>query len=322
MTRLNKILLLAVMIVCANQMQAQTQMQIEFEKFIEKFPKKEWKDLKDIQRLTMADLQKFPKVLTADANRNIWYEEPQFGPNNIYNHLKEEYQLIDIPFSLSAPVIKVGDDKFKSCYRRELIGCYDEHSPFSPDGTDNEVYSIARLEPFDDVVLLVVGYKYADDTRTFQFAIDALSFCRSTQQMCSAVELYVSYPDPYTSVETLLYDNYVIHSYEFYESIDDMRLNRYIYRLESDGFMHQLEENDDIQYSFATISDPDGYVNVRKEPNVNSEVLYTIKDGCKVYVWENPKSNWAEVVKIDDISRMNGGYVHKSRLKHIEYRKF
>ena len=158
MTRLKGLLLLAVMLVCANQMQAQTQMQIEFEKFIEKFPKKEWKDLRNIQRLTMDDLQKYQKVSAAEANRNIWYEEPQFGPNNIYNHAKEKYPLVDIPIFLSAPVIKVSDDKFKSCYRRQIIGCYNNHSPFSPDGTDNEVYAIARLEPFDDVVILVVGF--------------------------------------------------------------------------------------------------------------------------------------------------------------------
>mgnify|MGYP006916097197 CR=1 FL=1 len=66
-------------------LKAQTQMQIEFEKFIEKFPKKEWKDLKDIQRLSMDDLHKYPKVSVAEANRNIWYEEPKYGNNNIYN---------------------------------------------------------------------------------------------------------------------------------------------------------------------------------------------------------------------------------------------
>lgn len=313
---------MAVMLFCANQMQAQTQMQIEFEKFIEKFPKKEWKDLKDIQRLSMDDLQKYPKVSVAEANRNIWYEEPKYGNNNIYNHVIEEYSVIDRTYSLSAPLIKLNGELYKTCYGRNLIGVYDDDSDYSPIGEKNEVYAIARLEPFDDVVFLVVGYKYADDTRIFRFAIDAFSFRRSTQQMCSAVELYVSYPDPYTSVETLLYDNYVIHSYEFYELIDNLHLERYVYRFESDGFIHQLEENNDIQYSFAAISDTDGYANVRKEPNVNSEVLYTVKDGCKVYVWENPKSNWAEVVKIEDISRMNSGYIHKSRLKHIEYRKF
>ncbi len=321
MTRLKGLLLLAVMLVCANQIQAQTQMQIAFEKFIEKFPKKEWKDLKDIQRLTMNDLQKYQKVSAAEANRNIWYEEPQFGPNNIYNHVKEEHIVIDYKYHLPGPIIKLNEGDNKLCYKGELIGFYDEHSSFSPDGTDNEVYAIARLEPFDDVVILIVGYKYADDTRTFRFTIDALSFRRLTQQMCSAVELYVSYPDPYISTKTLLYDNNTIHSYEFYET-DDLHLERYVYRFESDGFLHQIEEDKDIFYCYSVVSDPDGYVNVRKEPNVNSNVLYTVKDGCNVFIWQIPGTNWAEVVSVRDDSRMSSGYIHMSRLKVIEKRKF
>ena len=40
-------------------MQAQTQMQIEFEKFLTRFPKKEWNDLKTIMFLTLADMEKY-----------------------------------------------------------------------------------------------------------------------------------------------------------------------------------------------------------------------------------------------------------------------
>lgn len=312
MTRLKGLLLLAVMLVCANQMQAQTQMQIEFEKFIEKFPKKEWKDLRNIQRLTMDDLQKYQKVSAAEANRNIWYEEPQFGPNNIYNHVKEEHIVIDYKYHLSGPIIKLNESENKSCYNCALLGRYYESE-------DDEVYAIARLEPFDDVVILVVGYKYADDTRTFRFAIDAFSFRRSTQQMCSGVELLGA--KSFNPIATsLLYDNYIVHSYEYYEGTVEEILNRYVYRFESDGFFYQLNGNEDIIYSYSKVSDPDGYVNVRKDTNVNSEVLYTVKDGCDVFVWQIPGTNWAEVVSVRDDSRMSGGYIHMSRLKFIEKR--
>lgn len=310
---MNKVLtIVAFILVCFTQLNAQSQMQQEFEDFIAKFPKKEWSDLKAIQRLKIDDLKNYTKLSVTEANRNIWYEEPQFGPENVYNHVKKEYEIIDFKWTLSAPVIMLSDGKYKTCYRRNLIGVYTDMY------SEEEIYAVARLEPFDDVVMLVVGYKYKNiDCNCYVYAIDLYSFKCSTQQMCSAVEILSS-----TYPFSLLLDNYTIHSFEVYESMEDDECERYVYRFESDGFLHQIDAVKNIDIPFVKVSDPDGYVNVRKEPNLQSEIIYTIPDGTDLRVWYIPNSDWAEIIK--GLVRKNGeivdrpvlgGYVHKSRLK-------
>lgn len=87
----------------------------------------------------MSDLHKFTKISSVEANRNIWYEEPQFGPDNVYNHIKESHALVDYERPLTGPVIKLENQKNRRCYRGDLIGVYSD--------SDSEVFAIARLEP-------------------------------------------------------------------------------------------------------------------------------------------------------------------------------
>ncbi len=321
MTRLKGLLLLAVMFVCANLTQAQTQMQIEFEKFLTRFPKKDWNDLKTMSFLTLADMEKYDTIPIEVANRNIWYEEPQFGPDNIYNHVKTmrlvKNKTSRIAISVPPPYIKLNNEGYKQYDFGHQLGLYSESCLIVQDYETGDfkenpdmlsrVYPIALIDLYDDYILLIVGNRYIPEFNYFDFAIDAFIFCRSTQQLTSGFMLC-------GGPSTLIYDNYMIVSYEYYETENGDVTDRYIYRIEPDGYIHQLKEYSDISYLYGNVSDTDGYVNVRESTSTDSNVLYTIPDGCHVTVWPVPGTNWVEVVEVKD-GNSNGGYVHKSRIK-------
>ncbi|MBQ4818611.1 hypothetical protein [Aquimarina sp. MMG016] len=78
----------------------------------------------------------------------------------------------------------------------------------------------------------------------------------------------------------------------------------------------------------AIIKDKDGYTNVRKEPNINSKVIYKLKDS-EVFIYEDSdtaeNSNWIAVnIFKNKFSIESGndqlllGYIHKSRLYPLE----
>lgn len=163
--------------------------------------------------------------------------------------------------------------------------------------------------------MLVVGLKYRfEASNYFKYAIDLYSFRRSTQQMCSVVEILGS------SNTSLLYDDYTIHSFEtYFNPMDIDEQERYVYHWKDDGFLHQEDGMTKIEKDVVSISDTDGYVNVRREPNSKSDILYTIPDKTLVIVWFLPNSNWAEVVAVLDgennVRSILGGYVHRSRLQ-------
>jgi hypothetical protein len=80
---------------------------------------------------------------------------------------------------------------------------------------------------------------------------------------------------------------------------------------------------------FAVINDPDGYTNVRKLPNINSEVVYKLKES-HVFAYESidsePNSDWIKVYVQKNIYSLGDidnddflvGYIHESRLQPIE----
>lgn len=70
--------------------------------------------------------------------------------------------------------------------------------------------------------------------------------------------------------------------------------------------IHQ-SENDKV----ATIQDPDGYTNLRKDKNTTSEVLQKIQSGEQVEILDN-SGDWYLV----RTSEGKQGYVHKSRVKN------
>ena len=66
----------------------------------------------------------------------------------------------------------------------------------------------------------------------------------------------------------------------------------------------QLEDNQEV----FTISDPDGYTNVREEKNSKSKILFKINEGEEFYI-KSKDTDWWEI-------EFNGksGFVHKSRI--------
>lgn len=62
--------------------------------------------------------------------------------------------------------------------------------------------------------------------------------------------------------------------------------------------------------SLATIEDPDGYTNLRKDKNTTSEVLQKIKSGEQIEVLDSSGDWWLIQTKEN-----KKGYVHKSRVK-------
>ena len=74
---------------------------------------------------------------------------------------------------------------------------------------------------------------------------------------------------------------------------------------------------DTLQLKFpAIINDPDGYVNIRKEPNVKSEIVAKIKLNELFFYTLMPKTDWYPVYYDDDGPCI--GYIHKSRIKTFE----
>lgn len=67
------------------------------------------------------------------------------------------------------------------------------------------------------------------------------------------------------------------------------------------------EKSDQLK---GVINDPDGYTNLRKEKNTQSEVLQKIKSGERIEVLDN-SGNWF-LIKTKEGKQ---GYVHKSRIK-------
>jgi hypothetical protein len=59
------------------------------------------------------------------------------------------------------------------------------------------------------------------------------------------------------------------------------------------------------------INDPDGYVNIRKEMNAQSEVAGKIVKGEVILYWDVPDSNWCIVQTGSGVC----GFVYKNRIR-------
>lgn len=307
MTRLYRLLLLAATLVCANQIQAQTQMQIEFEKFLDLFPTITWDKL---QEATLDDIiiEKTCKQIPYELiRRNMWYEEPQNGPENVYNHIRNEIKSVDYDYTTPPPhIIDVDGDYI----HYEKVGGY------------ANVYAVGKMEVSDDITLIVL---YNLSTPKEYGKRQLYTFKRSTQQMISAYEPQVTFP------------NYIFlndFSFVVFENcgnleIDDDRTTdfRYTHRkqvkLLSNGYFAEKQIQTGLYRYAGYVQDKDGYANVRRHPNINSEVLYQIEDSSYVFVYGGADDNWFEVSRVVTSNHefsvdKIGGYIHRSRLKDID----
>ncbi|MDR1730202.1 MAG: SH3 domain-containing protein [Prevotellaceae bacterium] len=69
----------------------------------------------------------------------------------------------------------------------------------------------------------------------------------------------------------------------------------------------------------AFINDPDGYTNVREQPNSSSPILYKIKKDESFYVITDLiNDNWYKIALYENKTKSyEGGYIHKSKIKII-----
>lgn len=65
----------------------------------------------------------------------------------------------------------------------------------------------------------------------------------------------------------------------------------------------------------AVISDPDGYTNVRQQPNTNSAIVTAVYDGEVFYFERISGSKWVSVYKTPSSPRI--GYMHSSRVRPL-----
>lgn len=282
-----------------------------FDQFVNHFKKCEWSDLDSLRKIKMNDLKGMPELSMEDANDIIWSIN---NSDNVLNLPHEEWDGSEMP----APHIRTKNNKYRS-YMHGYLGIFvlspelmltDEYPGAKPTGESSKIYALGRVELNKKIVALVVGYKYVREI-SFEYSTDVYIMNKSTHQLISAFCLSGNNP-----IISITYSDLRISSYELTENVAEDVMDHYIYKISSDGILTEtlVEKNIEDQFSTGVISDEDGYVNVRSEPNVKSEVLYTMPDKIKVLFHKIRGTEWAEIIKVDNSDKI-GGFVHVSRIK-------
>lgn len=175
------------------------------------------------------------------------------------------------------------------------------------DEESDTIYALGYIQ-HDDYLIFVsrtIGWE-----KTF---IDLYTYT-STGRALSVLCLYENdpgYDTVYISTKILTNEkiHYVENRYATNVKID--------YELQEDGI---LKETSFSKLGLREVVDKDGYMNVREKPDVNSKVLYTLKTGAVVLGYSENRSNWIEVIRVEegvdkgDVNK-KGGYFHSSRTK-------
>ncbi len=266
----------------------------QFVEFLSRFPTLTWDKLDSLRMVKESDLINSDTISIMVANHNIW--------------------------DRNTPWVKLTQGRYRR-YMNAYMGIfyttegvkYDEETEeWIPSGEHNKVYPLAKINLYDDVVMLVVGYKYFSEI-SFEFSQEVYLFKKSTQQLTSSFCLSGDNP-----AHTILYENQLISSYELEERMDEDVVYHYVYKIGSDGFLEEVENYGIVELYAGSISDKDGFVNVRQSPSTNAKILYTIPNAAKIVYFLPPKSKWAEIHSVYDtnghaINKM-GGFVHVSRI--------
>ena len=310
------IILIVGLLLCATcNVNAQTQMQKEFDKFLSLFPTVEWNDLPKL----IYDEELFESRERIDykvLRRNMWYEKPQNGPQNVYNHIRNEIKSSDYSFTTPPPHIIDVDGDFM---HYEKMGGY------------GDVYPIGKIDVAEDIVLIMLynsySFKLFDEIPKVSPRREFYTFRKSTQQMISAY-LVIDYTD-----FAYFVDNFTIIFFEHHgnelsadESVytDWKYSHRKVVKLLPNGYFAEKEKRAGLFKYYGYVHDSDGYSNVRKSTNAKSEVLYQVNDSSYVKAYGTSDGSWFEVVYVEEngSNKANpekiGGYIHKSRLKDFD----
>ena len=323
---MRKFILSLIMAACANLTNAQTQMQMEFEKFLQRFPVRNWMDLDSIRKLTPEDMIIGDSIPIGVANRNMWYERNKYKPDCIFNHVKNEKKTANHPNwgELPPPLIIDIEGQFRTAvegfglfYHQRGIKYDDKSKEWVPSDEYSKVYPLARIDLYNDVVVLVVLYKYRPEDR-FVYTIDLYTFTKSDQQMCSAKSI----GGDCDISNVVINDDITIACKEWYDidyNNDGSSLHINIdekYHISEEGYITEIFLREPF---LGYVVDDDGYVNVRESPDVKSKVLYTISSDSFVVCYPIEGTQWAEMWKYSDLKKDTvgidvKGYIHLSRL--------
>lgn len=295
---------------------AQAQMQREFEKFLSLFPTITWKNiLQEIVVDNIPVIESHQQIPYEVLRRNMWYEEPQNGPQNVFNHIRNEIKSADYNFKTPPPhIIDVDGDYM----HYEKMGGY------------GDVYPIGKVDVAEDIVLIIIYNKIyksrpIDDSDDFRY--EFYTFRKSTQQMISA---YLASNDNNLSYfnDDFTFIFFEHHGNELSEDesvfTDWSYAHRKVVKLLPNGYFAEIERRPGFFHWFGYIQDSDGYSNVRKSANGKSEILYQVKDSSFVDAYGSPNGSWYEVVYVKEKGARKantekvGGYIHKSRLRDFE----
>jgi len=116
---------------------------------------------------------------------------------------------------------------------------------------------------------------------------------------------YAKYQYPYAPYSSSLVDVSSIFAKELTSKLSTDEKKIY-----DDIIFPVLKENTIRNYH---VNDPDGYVNLREEPNSSYKILKQIPNGTYVCLLNIEKGNWIYAIYEREFTQ--AGYIHKSRLE-------
>ena len=323
---MNRFFAIIVLFLCvySARVQAQPAVRVEFEKFVHRFPMRTWMDLDSLRRLRPEDMEVGDSIPIDMANRNMYYDKNE---RNDYNHVKRGKVTTNHPDwgELPPPLIRNINGNYRHAhggfglfFAQRGMRYEVERGDFVPSDEYSKVYPLGRIECCDDVVVLVLLYKYMPEL-TFVYSIDVYTYTKSDQQMCSAMTI----GGECTVSDLVFSEDFSVSFKDWYEiGFGDGGSSTYAHAnekfiLSPDGYLSEIfVEWPQCGY----IVDPDGYVNMRKSPDVKSEVVATISSDSFVVCYPVNGTKWLRVWKFIDMKNEVyrsdcEGYIHMSRFE-------
>ncbi len=290
--------------------------QSQFDEFLNRFPTLTWDKIDSLRMIRLSDLINSDTIPIEVANHNIWdrtSREEYECWGTVYYNGEPTFSCVG---KMTTPLVKLTKGRYRH-YMNAYMGIfyssegaeYDEETEeWIPSGEYSRVYPLAKINLYDDVVMLIVGYKYSHEF-AFNFAQEVYLFKKSTQQLTSSFCLFGDNP-----ARTIMYDCQRISSYEWEEHMDEDVVYHYVYKIGPDGFLEEVKNYGIVTLHEGYISDQDGFVNVRQNPSTNAKILYTIPNAEEVVYYL--KNQWAEIYSVygKNNNAKVGGFVHISRI--------